>query len=115
MQYLDYHYARPEAMAASTRPCPTTQQSATYPTEVGLLSRNIVFEAASDDVVQTDGGHLTIFHTGGGTAQKLEGVELRRFGQQGMVGRYVSKHLDQHFLCIVLTRTYYLLSTYFPS
>jgi hypothetical protein len=82
MQYLDYHYARPEAMAASTRPCPTTQQSATYPTEVGLLSRNIVFEAASDDVVQTDGGHLTIFHTGGGTAQKLEGVELRRFGQQ---------------------------------
>lgn len=71
----------------------TAQQSATYPTEVALLTRNIVFEAAADDTVQTDGGHLTIFHTGGGTAQQLEGVELKRFGQQGMFGRYVSSQI----------------------
>lgn len=83
----------------------TTQQSATYPTEVGLLSRNIVFEAAADDVVQTDGGHLTIFHTGGGTVQKLEGVELRRFGQQGMFGRYVSSDVLDPLLCLAVARS----------
>jgi hypothetical protein len=59
----------------------TAGQSANFPTEVGILTRNIVFEAATDDVVQTDGGHLTIFHTGGGVVQQLEGVELRRFEQ----------------------------------
>lgn len=33
------------------------------------------------------GGHLIIYHTPG-VAQRLEGVEIRDFGQQGNLGRY---------------------------
>lgn len=92
-------------------------QNTNYPAEAAILTRNIVFEAATDDTVQTDGGHLTIFHTGGGVVQQLEGVELRRFGQQGMYGRYpigayfsdvtgnISRNSirDSYQRCIVLT------------
>lgn len=55
--------------------------------EVALLTRRIVFEADSSPVDALAGGHLMILHTPD-VAQRLEGVEIRNFGQQGTLGRY---------------------------
>jgi len=53
--------------------------------EVALLSRNIVFDnAPTNDAI---GGHFWVMQTPG-LKQHLEGVEVRAFGQQGLLGRY---------------------------
>ena len=54
--------------------------------EVALLSRNIVFEGGSDTITY-HGGHFMIFHTPI-IAQVIEGIEIKNFGQQGLLGRY---------------------------
>ena len=65
---------------------PTTMKdSAAFAVEVALLSRNILFEGESDDSHQT--GHLIVFRTPW-INQRIEGVEFRHFGQQGILGRY---------------------------
>jgi len=60
--------------------------------EVAWLSRPIVFEADGDGPSDgtydaLHGGHLIVLHTPH-VAQHLEGVEIRNFGQQGILGRY---------------------------
>mmetsp|Transcript_7650 Transcript_7650/g.10558 ORF Transcript_7650/g.10558 Transcript_7650/m.10558 type:complete len:1025 (+) Transcript_7650:187-3261(+) len=60
--------------------------------EVAWLSRPIVFEAEGDGPSNTikdalHGGHLIIYHTPN-VAQRIEGVEIHNFGQQGELGRY---------------------------
>ena len=60
--------------------------------EVAWLSRPIVFEAEGDGPSDgtydaLHGGHLIILHTPN-VAQHIEGVEIRNFGQQGILGRY---------------------------
>lgn len=52
---------------------------------VGLLSRNVVVQGASDSDAQAFGGHIMIME--GGRAQ-VSGVELRKMGQRGRFGRY---------------------------
>jgi hypothetical protein len=52
---------------------------------VGLLSRNVVVQGASDSDAQAFGGHIMIM--AGGRAQ-VSGVELRKMGQRGRFGRY---------------------------
>jgi len=66
-----------------------------YAVEVALLSRNIKFEAADDDPVNpAHGGHLMVVHTPG-VPQTIHGVEFRKFGQQGNLGRYpIHIHLN---------------------
>jgi len=53
--------------------------------EVALMSRNIVFDSAPTS--QSIGGHFWVMQTPG-VKQHLEGVEVRAFGQQGLLGRY---------------------------
>ena len=68
---------------------PTTETvNPDYAVEVALLSRNIVFMGAGDDQNSRHGGHLIVFKTE--TPQEIRGVEFRNFGQQGLLGRYVS-------------------------
>ena len=60
--------------------------------EVAWLSRPLVFEAEGDGPADSTydalhGGHLIILHTPN-VAQHIEGVEIRNFGQQGILGRY---------------------------
>lgn len=62
--------------------------------EVALLSRNVAFVASTkddpDDSNPLHGGHLIVMHTTGEEArQHLQGAEVRRFGRQGELGRYV--------------------------
>lgn len=64
-----------------------------YAVEVALLSRNIVMES-SDTENPVNGGHLIFYHTT--HAQFLDGVEFRKFGQAGMLGKYVCKT----FVCL---------------
>lgn len=75
-----------------TRPT-TVMDDPKYAVEVALLSRNILFEGAKDDTAD-HGAHLIVMQTKG--PQHIEGVELRNFGQQGLLGRYVSDL--EHFL-----------------
>lgn len=87
---------------------PTTiKDSPDFATEVALLARNIVFEGAADDSNSRHGAHLIIMHTPG-VVQKLEGVELRNFGQQGNLGRYVSR------LCVEFSPPEYASLIIFP-
>jgi hypothetical protein len=69
----------------------TTASNPNFASEVASLSRKIIFEAEgdgpSDGDIPLHGGHLMIFHTPD-VAQRLEGVEIRNFGQQGNIGRY---------------------------
>ena len=58
-----------------------------YAVEIVLLSRNIVFQAADDDLDPLIGGHLIVDRTS--TPQEIRGVEFLNFGQQGNLGRYV--------------------------
>jgi hypothetical protein len=53
--------------------------------EVGLLTRNIVIQGSRETSAPTFGGH-TMFMTG--SLVRIEGVEMRHMGQQGMLGRY---------------------------
>jgi hypothetical protein len=64
---------------------PTTiLESSDYAVEVALLSRNILLEGGTDP---SDGGHLWILSTPR-VVQTIEGLEIKRFGQQGTLGRY---------------------------
>ena len=56
--------------------------------EVASLHRPIRFTSVKTSG-GNHGGHLIIYHTPH-VAQKLEGVEVRAFGQSGILGRYVS-------------------------
>lgn len=61
-----------------------------YNPEVALLSRNVVFEGSDDDSANPlHGGHLIVLRTPG-VSQTIDGLEVRRFGQQKNLGRYVS-------------------------
>ena len=60
--------------------------------EVAWLSRPIIFEADGDGPSDNTydslhGGHLKILRTPN-VVQHIEGVEIRNFGQQGILGRY---------------------------
>jgi hypothetical protein len=60
----------------------TRRESEDFAVEVALLSRNFVFEGATDESDSLLGGHLIILHTPH-VMQTLEGVELKNFGRQG--------------------------------
>ena len=58
-----------------------------YSAEIALLSRNLLFEGAQDDPDNPlHGGHLIVYHTPD-VGQTIEGLELRKFGQQENLGR----------------------------
>lgn len=57
-----------------------------FTVEVALLSRRIVLEASSDSSI---GGHFIVLHTPD-VIQTIRGVQIKGFGQQGNLGRYVS-------------------------
>ena len=73
---LDSSFSRPT----------TLLDSKDFAVEIGLLSRNIIFEA-SEDSVSNHGGHFWVKHTPS-VVQIIEGLEIRNFGQQGSLGRY---------------------------
>ena len=88
---------------------PTTiKESSDFAVEVALLSRNIVFQGG-DDNNPIHGGHFMVAYTPN-VVQSVVGVDVRNFGQQGSLGRYVcdevvqaitkrtSFHLFLHFL-----------------
>jgi hypothetical protein len=60
----------------------TRRDSDDFAVEVALLSRNFVFEGATDESDSLLGGHLIVLHTPH-VMQTLEGVELKNFGRQG--------------------------------
>ena len=64
----------------------TVLESEDFAVEVALLSRNILFEGGVD-TKSRHGGHFMVFHTPT-IVQKINGVEFRNFGQQGVLGRY---------------------------
>lgn len=73
-------------------PATTTQESPDFAVEVALLSRNILFEGANDFAVSLMGAHFMIMQTAG-VPQFIDGAEFQNFGQQGILGRYVSAYL----------------------
>lgn len=67
---------------------PTTiVDSPDFAVEVALLSRNIVFLGGSDTTSSQHGGHFMIMNTPL-IVQIIDGIEIRNFGQQGLLGRY---------------------------
>ena len=69
-------------------PRPTTVlEDARFAVEVALLSRNIVFEGEASETRPLVGGHLWFLHTPL-VNQYIEGIDIRNFGQQGILGRY---------------------------
>ena len=70
-------------------PATTRNQSPDFAVEVALLSRNILFEGDTDDSDSLIGAHFMVMHTPD-VDQFIEGVEFRNFGQQGILGKYVS-------------------------
>jgi hypothetical protein len=72
--YLDVPLDQPFAVDSSDNPDAATT------TEVGLLSRNILFNA-------TIGGHMSILHTPG-VSQMIQGVELVGFGEEEKANSY---------------------------
>ena len=72
-------------------PPTTNQDSRDFAVEVALLSRNILFEGDTDSQDDLMGAHFMIMQTPT-VAQLVDGAEFRNFGQQGILGRYVSIH-----------------------
>jgi len=68
-------------------PVSTVASDPKHAVEVALLNRRIVFEAEDDANDDLHGGHLIVFATPE-VVQRIEGVEIRNFGQQGILGRY---------------------------
>lgn len=64
----------------------TVQDDALFAVEVAHLSRRVVLTAENDVNDPLIGGHLIVHHTQ--SPQRLEGVEIDGFGQQGRLGRY---------------------------
>ena len=56
--------------------------------EVASLSRPVLFTSVKTSF-GNHGGHLMIYHTPH-VVQLIEGIEVRNFGQSGILGRYVS-------------------------
>lgn len=56
--------------------------------EIGNLTRNIVVQAPDDALWQDDGFGVHVMVMGSGSAAYLDGVEIRRGGQRGALGRY---------------------------
>jgi len=57
--------------------------------EIALLTRQVKFTVAQDDDLNPlEGGHFIIMHTTAPVIQKLIGIEIDGFGQQGTLGRY---------------------------
>lgn len=83
----------------------TRRDSEDFAVEVALLSRNFVFEGATDESDSLLGGHLIVLHTPH-VMQTLEGVELKNFGRQG-----TSKVIQWHQL-FVPCLTFYFLRLY---
>src|SRR5690606_36628295 len=55
---------------------------------VGNLSRNIVIQAPDDALWQNDRFGVHVMIMGAGAVAHVEGVEIRRAGQRGRLGRY---------------------------
>jgi len=55
---------------------------------VGHLTRNIVIESPDDELWQNDGFGVHIMIMGTSSEVKLDGIEIRRGGQQGRLRRY---------------------------
>lgn len=71
---------------------PTQAKDPRFAAEVAVLTRNIVFESVQDGPstgghANLHGGHLIVYHTPR-VAQKIEGVQVKGFGQQQILGRY---------------------------
>jgi len=68
------------------RPIITLEDHSEFAAEIASLNRPVIFEAESDEDDEFIGGHLIIQYTN--RQQRIEGVEIRNFGQQGRLGRY---------------------------
>lgn len=63
--------------------------------EIASLSRPVVFDSVTDHdhwhpdygTKQIHGGHLIVYHTPN-VVQRIEGIQVQHFGQQGNLGRY---------------------------
>lgn len=71
----------------------TKQDSPNFAVEIALLSRNILFEGDADPLDSLLGAHFMVMQTPA-VAQLIDGAEFRNFGQQGVLGRYVSSVLQ---------------------
>ena len=95
---------------------PTVENEPDFAAEVAVLSRPVVFESVQDGPSaggfnNLHGGHIIIYHTPH-VAQRLEGAEIRGFGQQGELGRYVSHRLRiLSFLVLLASSFYYDVSS----
>jgi hypothetical protein len=80
-------------------PPTTLKQSEDFAVEVALLSRNILFEGDTDDSDTLLGAHFVVMNTPASTARQfIEGIEFRNFGQQGVLGKYVSAAVEVDIL-----------------
>ena len=82
----------------------TYKQSSLTAVEVALLSRNVVIMGDDTDDIANEkhGGHLMILQTPN-VKQRIQGVEFRKMGQQGNLGKYVSMtfSIDYHHFIIL--------------
>lgn len=71
-----------------TPPLPNSPLVLDERAEVGNLTRNVVIQAPDDTAWQTQGfgAHIMVMDTG--ASAHVEGVEIRRGGQRGRLGRY---------------------------
>lgn len=53
--------------------------------EVGLLSHNIIVQGDASSATTLFGGHIMVMN---GSHARVQGVEMRRLGQEGRLGRY---------------------------
>jgi hypothetical protein len=74
----------------------TSQDSPDFAVEIAFLSRNILFQGDADPLDSLLGAHFMIMQTPA-VAQLIDGAEFRNFGQQGVLGRYVSSVLQVTF------------------
>ena len=82
----------------------TRVQNPDFAVEVALLSRNILFVGEEDKRDDLFGAHFMILQTPT-VKQFMDGVEFSNFGQQGVLGRYVSHpaphvHISLPFLTV---------------
>ena len=95
-----------------------------FSVEVALLSRRITLEASSESG-SSIGGHFIVFHTPH-VNQTIRGLEVKGFGQQGNLGRYVSIYIfgfiyqyyvgiiDNHTTHLALPHTFTFTAAPFP-
>lgn len=63
------------------------EENKDFASEVALLSRNILFDDDGSSDTTLMGGHFIVMDTPNVT-QHIEGIEIVRFGQQGILGKY---------------------------